>query len=286
MERLTSPSSVSTKRVLFATDFSDCAAAALPYALSLARQPGGRLLVAHIVSMGPVPVGFPAREWLATAAQGVREARASMKRAEAQLKGVEHKTVVRPGDVWGEISTIVRNESIDVLVLGTHGRTGIGKAVFGSVAEKLFRHADCPVLTIGPNVSAEPHGVEEIHSILYPTDFSKEAQAALAYAVSLARERGARLYLLHVLKAGRDWDREFLQEELRKMVPAEAGLKCEPKALVQAGSPAEVILDVAKEMAVDLIVIGPKRHSGMPGTMATAYRVVTQAPCPVLTVRG
>jgi nucleotide-binding universal stress UspA family protein len=55
---------------------------------------------------------------------------------------------------------------------------------------------------------------------------------------------------------------------------------------VQTGSPAQVILDVAKELAIDLIVIGPKRRSGLPGTMATAYQVVTQAPCPVLTVRG
>jgi nucleotide-binding universal stress UspA family protein len=278
--------SVPTKRILFATDFSDRAAAALPYALSLARKPGGKLVVAHVVPMGPLPAGFPAREWLATGAQGVREAKALMEQLEGQLSSVEHHTVVHSGDITGEIAALVQNESIDVMVLGTHGRTGIGKVVFGSVAERLFRHARCPVLTIGPKVRTEPEGVEELHSILYPTDFSKESQAALVYATTLAQERGARLYLLHVTSPGMDADSHALEERLRALAPSGAGFACEPKASVQAGAPSQVIVDAAKELAVDLIVIGPKRRSGMPGTMATTYRVVTQATCPVLTVRG
>jgi nucleotide-binding universal stress UspA family protein len=286
MGQLMSPSSVSTKRVLFATDFSECAAAALPYALSLARQPDGKLVVAHVVPIGATPGGFPVHAWLAARAQGVREARASMERLEAQLDGVEHGTLVHCGDVSREISAIVRSERIDVMVLGTHGRTGIGKAVFGSVAERLFRHAGCPALTIGPNVRAEPGAVEEPHSILCPMDFSEESQAALAYAVSLAQAHQSRLYLLHVTKSGAASDRHILEKQLRELAPPDGDFSCEPRALVETGSAAQVILDRAKELAVDLIVIGPKRHSGMPGTMATAYRVVTQAICPVLTVRG
>jgi nucleotide-binding universal stress UspA family protein len=277
---------VSTKCVLFATDFSECAAAALPYAVSLARQSGGKLIAVHVVSLGPLPVGFPAREWLATAAQGVREARASMERMERRLGGVDHEVLVRSGDVCREIANIVRGEAVDLMVLGTHGRTGIRKAVFGSVAEQLFRHAPCPVVTIGPYVDAPPEGVWELHSILHPTDFSPEAAAALSHALGLARQHESRLYLLHVPKAGKDWDRGFLQERMRDLVPAEAGLKCEPRAIVETGAPAEAILNVARELAVDLIVMGPKRRSGMPGTMATTYQVVTGAPCPVLTVRG
>jgi nucleotide-binding universal stress UspA family protein len=280
------PPTVSTKRVLFATDFSDPSAAALPYALLLASKPGGKLTVAHVVPTGPMPPGFPSRQWRAVGAQGIREARACMARMEQQLKGVEYETLVRSGDVYGELAAILRNDSIDLMVIGTHGRSGFRKAVLGSVAEQLFRHAQCPVLTIGPHVSTEPRGVEELHAILFPTDFSRETKGALAYALSLAREHRARLYLLHVAKEVSKWDREFLEKQLRELIPAEAGLACEPKALVQTGSPAQVILDVAKELAIDLIVIGPKRRSGLPGTMATAYQVVTQAPCPVLTVRG
>jgi nucleotide-binding universal stress UspA family protein len=233
-----------------------------------------------------MPPGFPAREWLAVSSQGIREARASMARVEERLKGVEHETVVRAGHVCRELGAILQDDSIDLMVVGTHGRSGFGKAAFGSVAEKLFRHARCPVLTIGPHVRTEAPEVDQLHAILFPTDFSQETRAALGYALSLAREHGARLYLLHVAKQGSRWDREFLERQLRALIPEEVDLACEPKVLVEAGSPAQVILDVAEELAVDLIVLGPKHYSGMPGTMATAYRVATQAQCPVLTVRG
>jgi nucleotide-binding universal stress UspA family protein len=280
------PAQVSTKRILFATDFSDHSAVALPYALTLARQPGGILVVTHIVSMGPLGAGKVLHAGLAVAAQGVREAKTLMDQLEARLTDVDHHCVVRSGNVRGEIGALVEDERIDVMVVGTHGRTGMGKAVFGSVAEELFRHARCPVLTVGPQVRAAPEGVAELHSILYPTDFSKESQAALAYAISLARERGARLYLLHVTSPGADSDRHLLEAQLRALVPEQARLGCEPKALVQAGQPAPVILEAANELAVDLIVMGPKSHLAIPGAMATTYRVVTQASCPVLTVRG
>jgi nucleotide-binding universal stress UspA family protein len=281
-----SVSSISTKRVLFATDFSDCATAALPYAISLARKPNGSLTVAHVVSMGPLGAGFPAHAWLAASAQGVRDAQVAIERMESQLSKVTHHGAVRAGDVSDELNDLVETEKIDVIVLGTHGRTGIGKAIFGSVAEKVFRHAGCPVLTIGPRVSASPEQVEDLHSILYPTDFSSESQPALEYAGALAQEHGSRLYLLHVTPDEPGSDRHFLESKLRELLSAEACFACEPKALVRSGPPGEVIVDAAAELAIDLIVIGPKRRSVLPGSMATTYRVVTRANCPVLTVRG
>jgi nucleotide-binding universal stress UspA family protein len=286
MKEAAAPSPVSVKRILYATDFSRQAAAALPYALSLARQPGGQLTAVHVVSPGPLPVDFPAHSWQAIVAQGVREAQASMELLKPQCKGVTFETHVRSGDVLAELSAIVRDELIDLIVLGTHGRRGASKAVFGSVAEKIFRHAPCPVLTVGPNVSGEPESVVDLHSILFPTDFSAEAQAALPYALSLAREHRSRLYLLHVVPPGADADEKALAIRLQKMVPPAACLACEAKALVQAGAAAQAILDVSEEMGVDLIVLGPKRRSGLPGTMATTYRTVSEAICPVLTVRG
>jgi len=286
MEKGFSPAPVSVKRILYATDFSRPAAAALPYALSMARKPGGKVTAVHVVSPGPFPADFPAHAWQAIVAQGVREAQVSMEHVKPQCQDVAHETRVCRGDVLTELSAIVRNESIDLIVLGTHGRTGISKAVFGSVAEKIFRHAPCPVLTVGPNVSGEPDSVVDLHTILFPTDFSPESLAALSHAVSLAREHQSRLYLLHVVSPDADADETALVNQLRSLVPSAAGLACEPKAFVQAGAPAQVILDLSEELAVDLIVLGPKRRSGVPGTMATAYRVATQAICPVLTVRG
>jgi nucleotide-binding universal stress UspA family protein len=286
MEKGFSPAPVSLKRVLYATDFSRRAAAALPYALSMARKPGGKVTAVHVVSPGPLPADFPAHAWQAIVAQGVHEAQAAMEHVEPRCKDVAHETRVCRGDVLTELSAIVRDESMDLIVLGTHGRTGMSKAVFGSVAEKIFRHAPCPVLTVGPNVSGEPDSVVDLHTVLFPTDFSPESLAALSHAVSLAREQRSRLYLLHVVSPSADTDETSLVNQLKQLVPSAAGLACQPKAFVQAGAPAQVILDLAEELAVDLIVLGPKRRSGVPGTMATAYRVATQAICPVLTVRG
>lgn len=273
-------------RVLYATDFSQQAATALPYAVTIARKYGATLLPVHVVSPGPLPADFPSQSWQAVVAQAIREARASMKSLEPKWKDVPHKTRICCGDAGIELCKIVRDENIDLIVLGTHGRTGVRKALLGSVAEKVFRHATCLVLTVGPNVSAQPDNLAELHAILCPADLSAESGAALRYALSLARENDARLYLLHVVQSESDADEEILAARLRGLAPAEAGLSCAPKICVQTGNPAEKILQLAEELAVDLIVLSPKRHSGIPGTMATAYRVATQAICPVLTVRG
>jgi nucleotide-binding universal stress UspA family protein len=272
--------------VLYATDFSQQAANALPYAVSIARQYGATLLPVHVVSPGPLPADFPAQSWQAVVAQAISEAHAAMDHLEPQWKSIQHKTRVCCGDAGTEISKMVREEGIDLIVVGTHGRTGVRKALLGSVAEQVFRHATCPVLTVGPKVTSEPDNVVKLHAILYPTDLSSESRAALLYALALARENHARLYLLHVAPGGSDADEELLSAQLQNMLPPESDLSCAPKIYIQTGHPAERILQLAEELAVDLIVLSPKRHSGIPGTMATAYRVATQAICPVLTVRG
>ena len=91
-----------------------------------------------------------------------------------------------------------------LVVVGTHGRPGISKVLMGSVAERIFRQASCPVLTVGPNVSGEPEAIVDMHTILFPTDFSPESVAAVPYATSLAQEHQARVYLLHVTSGAVD----------------------------------------------------------------------------------
>jgi len=184
----------------------------------------------------------------------------------------------------------VQREGIDLIVIGTHGRTGAGKLLMGSVAEAIFRQAPCPVLTVGPEVSGEPASVADLHEILVPVDFSPESLAALPYAISLARHDDARLYLLHV--AGRYQRGEtLLDTQLRNLIPRDARLFCEPKVFVESGAPAERILELAEELGTDLIVLGVKRTPSIFEAtrhlpQATAYKVVSEASCPVLTVRG
>jgi nucleotide-binding universal stress UspA family protein len=278
------------KNVLFATDLTRYSNVALPYVRSLARKYGAKIYAVHVVS--------PKREVMASGrerklpiTQAIREARKAMAALDPEWEGIRHQTMVRQGDVWAEVSKTIREKKIDLIVTGTHGRRGLSKTILGSVAEKIFRQAPCPVLTVGPNISGEPESIVDLHSILFPTDFSPASLAALPYAVSLARENRAHLYLLHVMASteaepvtGSFYDR------LRKLVPPEADLWCEPKAFVETGNPDEVILDQAEEMTVDLIVLGTKSRPTISRTrplpMATAYRVVSQAICPVLTVHA
>jgi nucleotide-binding universal stress UspA family protein len=282
---------VSLKNILYATDFSRHSNAVLPYILSTARKYGSKVFVVHVISLSPFPTSSPTEAWQAIGAQAVREAKAAMARLLPQLKAIPHKALIQKGDIWEELSRIIQENEIDLIVTGTHGRTGVSKLLLGSVAEKIFRQAPCPVLTVGPNVSGEPEAFVDLHTILYPTDFTPESLGAAPYAISLAQEHQARLYLLHVTASPADVATEAsLVTRLTNIVPPRPQLSCAPKAFIEVGAAAQKILELAEELAVDLIVLGPKRMPIVPGTtrlpMATAYQVVSQAICPVLTVHG
>jgi nucleotide-binding universal stress UspA family protein len=290
MKELACESLVSIKQILFATDFSRPSARALPYAVALAEKYRAKV---HAVHIAPEPIGLPAAARKGLQSLGVkhqRDDRDALARLQADLQRVPHEILSREGDVWTELSKITRADGIDLIVIGTHGRTGASKLLMGSVAETIFRHAPCPVLTVGPQASGEPDSIADLHEVLFPTDFSAESLAALPYAISLAQQDDARLYLLYV--AGRSQCGEtLLESQLRNLVPPDARLFCEPKVFVETGPPAERILALAEELGTDLIVLGVKGTPWVfePSThlpQATAYKVVSQATCPVLTVRG
>lgn len=290
METTVVRTGISLKNILYATDFSRYSDAALPFALSIARKYGSKIFATHIVSLMPFAGSAPTQALRALAAQGVREARETMERVQARCKEIPREALIRRGEIWTELGKIIQEKDIDMVVCGTHGRTGVSKVLLGSVAENIYRHAACPVLTVGPNVAGEPESLGDVHTILYPTDFSPESLAAAPYAISLAHENQARLYLLHVtegpVSAAME---EELASRLRDLVPGDAELSCAPKALVAFGDPAHQITEIAEELMVDLIVLGPRRPAIFPGAhhlpAATASYVVSQAICPVLTVR-
>jgi nucleotide-binding universal stress UspA family protein len=283
---------VSLENVLYATDLSRNSTEALPYALSIARKYESTIFAVHVISLSPFQASSPTLALQAISSQAVREASEAMAKLEPQLKAIPHEVLIRKGDIWNELSAIIDNKGIDLVVVGTHGRTGVSKLLTGSVAEKIFRQAPCPVLTVGPNVSGEPDSIVDMRTILYPIDFTSESLAAAPYAISLAQENGARLYLLHVTPSPVNASVEAsLTTRLRTLVPPEARLWCEPKPYVESGDAAQKILDFAEELDADLIVLGTKHVARFAGAathlgMATAYKVVSQAVCPVLTVRG
>jgi nucleotide-binding universal stress UspA family protein len=101
------------------------------------------------------------------------------------------------------MKTVIRQKQVDLVVLGTHGRGGLGKVLLGSIAEQIFRHADCFVVTVGPG-SYKDSLVEKAQAVrpfLFATDFGAASLHALPYAISFASHFGAKLIVLHVLPA-------------------------------------------------------------------------------------
>jgi nucleotide-binding universal stress UspA family protein len=287
---------IELKKILFATDFSAASAAALPYAGTLAKRFDSKLFALHV--RGPVinpmtpPAGWPALEKAAEI-----EAREQRETLRNSVPGVEPTVLIEEGDVWTHLKAVIEKENIDLVVIGTRGRSGLGKLLLGSAAEEIFRDVECPVLTVGPQAPEEPPRDSEFLRILYATSFASEAPAAAAYAVSFAQEFQAKLTLLHVLEEPRRGDfvvpqdlLESSKTRLAKLLPPEAKTWCLPEYCVERGNVAEKILDVAKRRNADLIVLGVHRATGVPGaathlSIATAHEVVAHAHCPVLTVR-
>jgi nucleotide-binding universal stress UspA family protein len=287
---------VRLRNVLFATDFSAASERALNYALAIARRYESHLYVAHVIRPDmyqPLPPDpfVPALELSRpTAEQEMANLLIS-----ARLRGVSHEVLLEEGGIWPALSRMIKEKNIDLVVLGTHGRTGAGRILLGSVAEEIFRLAQCPVLTVGPKASDQPPVEGDFRHILYPTDFSPACESALPYALSLAQEHQARLTLLHVAQdidgvsaKSLSESREFLIHRLEKLVPPGAELWCEPESAVGFGPPVEGILQVATARKSDLIVLGIRGDGGLLGHLLSnkAYKIVCQAPCPVLTVRG
>ncbi|HVA95591.1 MAG TPA: universal stress protein [Candidatus Dormibacteraeota bacterium] len=290
-------SRISLKNILYATDFSPSAEAALPYAVGLAKRYAGTVHGVHARYPATYPiVGPEAMPQVMDAAE--EQAKSETQQLNEMLEGIPHQVTVSEGDIWPMIHEIAGREKTDLIVIGTHGRTGFKRLLLGSVAEEIFRRAACPVLTVGPHASGNTERRLEMKEILFATDFSQESLAALPYAVSLAQEHQAGLMLLHVVEPSEKGDlvhaelyADSIVRQLEKLVPKEAASWCEPKYKVEKGDTAEKILEIAIGLGADLIVLGVRgTDGGMSAathiSQSVAHRIVTQAKCPVLTVRG
>ncbi len=285
--------SIALKDIVFATDFSPAAENALLYAADLARRFHAELHVVNAVE--PANYTLPPETW--HAADEARELHTKKLRAflQTSFPDVENEVQLWEGTVSQVLTSAIDRDSADLVVLGTHGRTGVGKLLLGSSAEEILRSAPCPVLTIGPHTETEQQW--QLNEILYATDFSPASLSGARYAIALAQEYGARLTLLHVIES-RKTD-ELVHEAdliassarlLRKLVPEGVELRSELRCEVKQGVPADKIIEVAQQIRAGLIVLGARRASGVPGAashlpIATVHKVIAHAPCPVLTVR-
>ena len=284
------------RRILVATDFSEGARGALEYALTVARRFNSKVYLAHVI---PSQVfHFVSPESSADAIQKAKIfASGELRRwiDSAAMSDVEHEEVLLEGQVWPLLQELTESRDIDLLAMGTHGRTSQKKLLLGAVAEEVFRLAECPILSVGPEVQLEAGKKTELKRLLYATNFKPHAERAARLAFALERAHHAKLTVLHVAEEasgpslnGREIVRDFLVNRLKKVMPTACKGVCEPEFQVRFGEAAEEILRTATEQDANLLVLGLRGGRGLAGQLpsTTAYELVRQAPCPVLTLRS
>lgn len=294
MNTATARTQATFRNILFATDFSEAAAHAIPYVKKIAELFNANLVALYVRPPVVNPMTPPG-----TWANDIEVAKAEDEREREELLktfgGIQTQVLIEEGDIQACLAAAMEKNSTDLVVIGTRGRNGLGKLLLGSVAEEIFRTVSCPVLTVGPH-SGWSHGPSgELREILYATDLSPESRGAAAYAISLAQEFQSRLILLHVVPEQKPEDlvapvnvEAAMQKLLRELVPSDAAARCKPECLVECGDPSEKILEFAHLRQTDLIVLGARPEKGILTThvpSAIAHKVVSHAECPVLTVR-
>ncbi|HEY6549131.1 MAG TPA: universal stress protein [Vicinamibacteria bacterium] len=302
------PTRIDLKRILCPVDFSDYSHRALERAVPLANWFDAEVVALHVVPflMPPGP-GLP---HLPAPFEVTKEQHAQ---AERDLKALVApflteraiETRVRQGTVWREILAEAEELPADLVVMGTHGRSGFQHLLLGSVTEKFVRRATCPVLTVG-NLPAPPRVGPLFRRILCAADLTEASAHTIDFALSLAEENRAAVTLIHVIDNLPDQDSalglhlaapdigllrrelvEYATGRLRRAVPDASRDVCRIRERVEVGTAWREILRAAKETEADLIVMGAHVHGpvGRRFFGSTSSQVVRQASCPVLVAR-
>lgn len=294
------------KTVLFATDFSALADAALDRALELAERHGAALHMLHAVVLHAEDPNDPAHHFPDAEEIRLRLEAIAADRMTAQLEARQELEIevvraqrrgVAPGPVILEYAAGI---DADLIVMGTHGRRGLSHAILGSVTEEVVRLADCPVLTVSGTV--DPGSSLGLGAVLVPVDFSAHSTRAVRYAAEICRSYGAVMHLVHVfetpihpevyLGGGPSYPTfQQVEEGLRPALSefaARAGAPADTSVHLREGRAVSGIVEAADELGADLIVIATHGLTGLKHVLlgSVAERVVRRARCPVLTVKA
>ena len=299
---------VSINRILCPVDFSTCSRRALAYAVAIGRWYGASVAALHVFpnlpALDPVPMyrGQP----LVLKDQDPEKLRAELDafvHAPAFTSPIGTELLEAP-DVQQAIVTHARSIGADLIVMGTHGRSGVERLLLGSVAEGVGSRAGCPVLLVPPG--AAPDGQQlsvPFNHIVCAVDFAPTSRGAFDLALELAEEADAHLTLLHAIEvppelqvpltidevdvaAARAAAEAAALQHLRELVPAEARIYCKVETDVREGRADRAIVQAAIERHADLIVLGVQGHNALDRLIfgSNTHTVLCDAPCPVLAV--
>ena len=275
--------------ILVATDLSRASLWSVPYVSAIARKYGSNIYIGHVLPLAIYTAARP-QSFDVIEKECREHAQEKLDRYSAQIKEQRFRvqTLLTEGDVGIVIPDWVKQHRLDLVAVGTTGRSGVRKLFLGSTAEEIIRSADCPVLTVG-RASSRQRSVG-LRCILCATDFSEDSLRAACYALSLALRHSARLILLTVIdeKQGQE-SKSSLAHRLSDLISNKSKPVPEPEVLVASGNPAKKILEIASEHSVDIIALGVHGAGGFARAAShfgsTAHDVVMGSSCPVLTVR-
>jgi nucleotide-binding universal stress UspA family protein len=306
---------IEIRRILCPIDLSDYSRRAVDHAVAIARWYGSSITALHVFSPMPTAPFAPwpgAFEPTGLAAsdrdQLLAQTRAFVEREAAP--GITIDALIREGNAAAEILACASSLKPDLLIMGTHGRSGFERLVLGSVTEKVLRKAGAPVLTVPRALpDAVPIQPGLFREILCPVDFSNPSIQALQYAISITQEADAHLAVLHVvahenetaadvgdfgavenlsMAEFRKQQEDTLRRRLVEAVPETVAPYCRVDTLLVHGKPWREILRTAADRLSDLIVMGVQGRGTIDLTMfgSTTHHVVREATCPVLTLRA
>jgi nucleotide-binding universal stress UspA family protein len=285
------------KNILVPVDFSTASEEAVRYGISLASQFDARLVTAHVIpSFQAINYAFPddPNDFTKKALDESRGRLAEQIPTQFREK-LNWVSIVKSGEIREELLGIIDDESIDFVVMGTHGKRSLERFFLGSTTESLLRTVRVPILTVSPR-APENQNVPAIafpRKMVYATDLSEAAGAGLHYSIEMARTYKVDLALLHVtgLWKGSAFDskadiRGILLQQLWKGVDKECCTDIPITAKIVDGVPHREILRFAEDAHADLIVLNVQSKGLLERAMlgSTAEHVIRSSKIPVLSI--
>ncbi len=268
--------------ILCPVDLGDRSAPVVRFAAILANACSAPLVVVHALKIDVPPYFTPAGvEQLDTEIEQTRRAaRQELTRLVGNAGSVPGAEIrVEDGDPASAIRRLSESLQIAMVVMGTHGRSGIARLEEGSIAEDVLHSSSIPVLTVGPG-----DAIASAPSIVCAVTDTEISRVSLSWAVSLAGCFGTRLTVLHVIEPGSSHP----ISDLCKWVDRSREPGCTIQEVTRHGDPAREISGLAAELGAGLLVIGAEHKLLSDKTVigATAENLVRHSPCPLLTVLG
>jgi nucleotide-binding universal stress UspA family protein len=267
--------------IVVATDFSEKSSSTLRYAQAIAHWHGAKLVLVHVID----PIGYAFPMGVPSSLSADQAAREELNRIEQQLRehGIPVHSVVETGEISELILQTVRDYNGDLLVLGTRGKTEVGRAALGAVARQLLAKTECPILTVTPDVEPLMPWAGRWRTVLLATDFSACSLAALTAAHRIAH---VQLVVVHSSAAQTEMERHHHLERLRFLAPMNESHTVCVDHIVTSGEAGRVIVDFALQRQVDLVVLGSPATLLSEEDMrtSTVLQVISGVHCPVLCI--